>query len=140
MQQPRPYSVDRSNRCPDSQQATATKIEPNTIFTAGEDLLGLLVTQNADGTIVAQHGSHSLARLARLARVQSLLAMADPITVEFDEGVHYAGRPQRCCVPADRRSELPDRSERQEASLSLDAEGRRQDRQRSLYDTVSLTT
>ena len=42
----------------DSQQATATKIEPNTIFTAGEDLLGLLVTKNADGTIVAQHASH----------------------------------------------------------------------------------
>lgn len=34
------------------------KIQPNTIFTAGEDLLGLLVTTNADGTIVAQHASH----------------------------------------------------------------------------------
>ena len=42
----------------ESWQANATKIEPNTIFTAGEDLLGLLVTQNADGTVVAQHSSH----------------------------------------------------------------------------------
>jgi hypothetical protein len=41
-----------------SEQAGATKIQPNTIFTAGQDLLGLLVTQNADGTIVAQHASH----------------------------------------------------------------------------------
>jgi hypothetical protein len=34
------------------------KVQPNTIFTAGEDLLGLLVTTNADGTVVAQHSSH----------------------------------------------------------------------------------
>ncbi|HZU44054.1 MAG TPA: His-Xaa-Ser repeat protein HxsA2 [Terriglobales bacterium] len=36
----------------------ANKVQPNTIFTAGEDLFGLLVTTNADGTIVAQHSSH----------------------------------------------------------------------------------
>jgi hypothetical protein len=42
----------------DSQQATPTNVQPNTVFTAGEDLLGLLVTQNADGSVVAQHGSH----------------------------------------------------------------------------------
>jgi hypothetical protein len=36
----------------------AIKIEPNTIFTAGQDLLGLLVTHNADGTVYAQHVSH----------------------------------------------------------------------------------
>jgi hypothetical protein len=41
-----------------NEQAVAIKIQPNTIFTAGQDLLGLLVTQNADGTIVAQHASH----------------------------------------------------------------------------------
>src|SRR5262245_19939872 len=42
----------------DRQQANATKAERNTIFAAGEELLGLLVTQNADGTVVAQHSSH----------------------------------------------------------------------------------
>jgi hypothetical protein len=36
----------------------ATIIEPNTIFTAGNDLLGLLTTKSADGTVVAQHTSH----------------------------------------------------------------------------------
>jgi len=55
---PAVQSPDHALPPTDSQQATATKIEPNTIFTAGEDLLGLLVTQNADGTIVAQHSSH----------------------------------------------------------------------------------
>jgi hypothetical protein len=42
----------------DQQTAKATNIEPNTIFNAGEDLLGLLVTKNADGMTVAQHVSH----------------------------------------------------------------------------------
>jgi hypothetical protein len=42
-----------------SQEASAqTKLIPNTFFTSGEDLLGLLVTQQADGTVVAQHSSH----------------------------------------------------------------------------------
>jgi hypothetical protein len=41
------------------ENAEAIKIQPNTIFTAGQELLGLLVTKNADGTIVAQHASHS---------------------------------------------------------------------------------
>ena len=50
---------DTGSNPADSQQATPTNIQPNTVFTAGEDLLGLLVTQNADGTIVAQHASHS---------------------------------------------------------------------------------
>jgi hypothetical protein len=35
-----------------------SKLGPNVIFNAGQDLLGLLVTQNADGTVVAQHESH----------------------------------------------------------------------------------
>ena len=67
---------DTGSNPADSQQATPTNIQPNTIFTAGEDLLGLLVTQNADGTVVAQHASHYriLTRLTRLACVQSLLS------------------------------------------------------------------
>ena len=36
----------------------ANNVQPNTVFTAGEDLLGLLTTTKADGTVVAQHGSH----------------------------------------------------------------------------------
>jgi hypothetical protein len=51
-------SQDHGPAVTDSQQANSSKVQPNTIFTAGEDLLGLLVTQNADGTIVAQHASH----------------------------------------------------------------------------------
>jgi hypothetical protein len=43
---------------PADTQLNATKIQPNTIFKAGEDLLGLLVTTAANGTVVAQHASH----------------------------------------------------------------------------------
>jgi hypothetical protein len=49
---------DQGSRPTDSQKASATNIQANTIFKAGEDLLGLLVTRNADGTVVAQHASH----------------------------------------------------------------------------------
>lgn len=44
----------------DSTQAQAgdSAVRPNVVFRAGEDLLGLLATQNADGTVVAQHASH----------------------------------------------------------------------------------
>ena len=41
-----------------NENAVSVKIQPNTIFTAGQDLLGLLVTHNADGTVYAQHVSH----------------------------------------------------------------------------------
>jgi hypothetical protein len=33
--------------------------EPNLVFNAGEDLLGLIVTRQADGTVIAQHSSHA---------------------------------------------------------------------------------
>jgi hypothetical protein len=36
----------------------AIKAEPNALFKVGNDLLGLIVTRSADGTIVAQHSSH----------------------------------------------------------------------------------
>jgi hypothetical protein len=32
--------------------------KPNVIFSSGEDLLGLIVTRAADGTVLAQHYSH----------------------------------------------------------------------------------
>lgn len=35
-----------------------SKAEPNVLFKAGEDLLGLIITRSADGTVVAQHSSH----------------------------------------------------------------------------------
>jgi hypothetical protein len=43
----------------DSQKVNESNIQPNTTFQVGEDLLGLLVTKNADGTVVAQHASHA---------------------------------------------------------------------------------
>jgi len=43
---------------PADTQVGANEIQPNTIFNAGEDLFGLLVTTAADGTVVAQHASH----------------------------------------------------------------------------------
>jgi len=53
-----PVTSPEGNTATTNEQAGAIKIIPNTIFTAGQDLLGLLITQNADGTIVAQHASH----------------------------------------------------------------------------------
>lgn len=38
---------------------TATKLEANAHYQAGEDLLGFVMTKQADGTIVAQHSSHA---------------------------------------------------------------------------------
>jgi hypothetical protein len=38
---------------------TAAKAEPNVLFRAGDDLLGLIVSRQADGTVLAQHYSHS---------------------------------------------------------------------------------
>lgn len=55
---PTSQSSEQGTTPTDSQNASAANIQPNTFFTAGEDLLGLLVTRNADGTIVAQHASH----------------------------------------------------------------------------------
>jgi hypothetical protein len=38
---------------------TATKLEANAHYQVGEDLLGFVMTKQADGTIVAQHSSHA---------------------------------------------------------------------------------
>lgn len=53
-----PSSPPEKTPTPADAKMGATKLEPNVIFNAGQDLLGLLVTQNADGTVVAQHASH----------------------------------------------------------------------------------
>jgi hypothetical protein len=55
---PTVQSPDQANASTDTQEANANSVPANTVFNAGEDLLGLLVTKNADGTIVAQHSSH----------------------------------------------------------------------------------
>jgi hypothetical protein len=38
---------------------TAKAVQPNTIVSTGRDLLGFTVTEQADGTVVAQHASHA---------------------------------------------------------------------------------
>jgi hypothetical protein len=38
---------------------TAPSVTPNTIVSTGQDLLGFVVNEQADGTIVAQHVSHA---------------------------------------------------------------------------------
>jgi hypothetical protein len=38
---------------------TTIKSEPNLLFKAGEDLLGLIITRSATGAVLAQHYSHS---------------------------------------------------------------------------------
>ena len=57
---------DASSKTPNSSSTTcapnntlAQTRQPNLVFKAGEDLLGLIVTQQADGTVVAQHSSHA---------------------------------------------------------------------------------
>jgi hypothetical protein len=56
---PTVQTPDQANASIDTQAASANTVAANTVFSAGEDLLGLLVTKNADGTIVAQHSSHA---------------------------------------------------------------------------------
>jgi hypothetical protein len=41
------------------EQAAPTGLTPNAHFTAGDDLLGFVVTKKGDGTVVAQHASHT---------------------------------------------------------------------------------
>jgi hypothetical protein len=40
-------------------QRPASSARPNVLLTSGQDLLGLIVTKQPDGTIVAQHSSHA---------------------------------------------------------------------------------
>jgi hypothetical protein len=37
----------------------ASAVTPNSFAVAGQDLLGFLVTEQADGTLIAQHVSHA---------------------------------------------------------------------------------
>jgi hypothetical protein len=40
-----------------SNQAAPSQLTPNALFQAGEDLMGFVMTQRPDGTLVAQHAS-----------------------------------------------------------------------------------
>jgi hypothetical protein len=51
-----PQKTDAAVVSPDSQRNHADR--PNVVFTAGEDLLGMVVTRRQDGTVVAAHYSH----------------------------------------------------------------------------------
>lgn len=45
---------------PATQDANAVRTgSPNLVFKAGDELLGLVVSEQADGTVLAQHYSHS---------------------------------------------------------------------------------
>ena len=53
-----------SNAATSTQSATpeikaSSAVIPNSFAVAGRDLLGFLVTRQADGTIIAQHASHA---------------------------------------------------------------------------------
>jgi hypothetical protein len=48
------------NASPEAEAPTrATNQKANLLFTAGEELMGLIVSKAADGTLMAAHGSHS---------------------------------------------------------------------------------
>ena len=40
-------------------ESATSKLEPNIHYRVGEDLLGFVMTQQPDGTLVAQHSSHA---------------------------------------------------------------------------------
>ena len=51
--------ADTSNEITTKATESTSKLVPNVFYVSGEDLLGLVVTKQADGTILAQHSSHS---------------------------------------------------------------------------------
>jgi len=52
-------SVTANDVSASAAENTAIKLEPNAHYQVGEDLLGFVMTKQADGTIVAQHASHA---------------------------------------------------------------------------------
>jgi hypothetical protein len=52
-------SVPDDGAAINSQKALQTRLRPNTLVSTGESLLGLVVTEQSDGTVVAQHASHA---------------------------------------------------------------------------------
>jgi hypothetical protein len=56
---PTAANVPTADQTSTTQKAQAPTGEPNVLFSAGTDMLGLIVSTSANGTIVAQHYSHS---------------------------------------------------------------------------------
>jgi hypothetical protein len=115
---------------PGSGETNATQIgrvatgEPNVFMSVGNDLLGLIVTTKADGTVVADHYSHS-----SLVAFLAFFSLFEPITddrsarhncrvrsVAVDRGT------ARSCVSADWGGVLPHRHGRRPTLVSLDPE------------------
>ena len=51
--------VNDDTSTPAKQALDSAKLMANAYFQLGEDLLGFVMTKQADGTIVAQHSSHA---------------------------------------------------------------------------------
>jgi hypothetical protein len=52
-------AVNDDANTPAKQALDSAKLAANAHFQVGEDLLGFVMTKQADGTIVAQHSSHA---------------------------------------------------------------------------------
>jgi hypothetical protein len=48
-----------SNTAVEQPKAATQTVQPNTLVSVGQDLLGFTVNEQPDGTIVAQHVSHA---------------------------------------------------------------------------------
>ena len=55
----KPVVVNDDASTPAKQALVSSNLVANAHFQAGEDLLGFVMTKQADGTIVAQHSSHA---------------------------------------------------------------------------------
>jgi hypothetical protein len=55
---PAAANTPTTDRTDATQKGQAPKGEPNVFMSVGSDLLGLIVTTAADGTVLAQHYSH----------------------------------------------------------------------------------
>lgn len=52
-------TIEPSTSAPSETSATAVAKVPNTLVSTGETLLGFIMTDQPDGTVVAQHASHA---------------------------------------------------------------------------------
>jgi hypothetical protein len=52
-------SVSVGDAAINSQETSQTGLRPNTLVLTGESLLGFVMTEQSDGTVVAQHASHA---------------------------------------------------------------------------------
>ena len=55
----KPSALNDDATSPAKQSLDSAKLAANAHFQVGEDLLGFVMTKQADGTIVAQHSSHA---------------------------------------------------------------------------------